>query len=427
MFRKFFNVVLLSAFALSLGLDAASNKISNSSIRISQPLSDTEVVAIRELKSWPYVGVEIAKDADDAAFASIAKLPELRYLGFANGNQQITSLEPVGSLKQLVRFGAYSQNNHDRPWSLRPFENCPDLVSLRLNRTLVSDWDSLRACTKLRFLDVPESGIGSLDFLRSMHAVQALSVGNADVAIESYVPIAELSGLRKLSIVGNDKVNDASLASLAKLTQLREFSCSKSALSSLDFLRNCLLMERVAMSRNEQLANIDGLAGMSYLRIAYLQNTAVSEIGALAGKPYLQDLSVSSTALTDLAPLSDATGLQKIDVGSSLVTDLSPLARKPYLKRLSLVRAGRVDFNTLPLIPQLELIDARELENVDLGALSEQPYLKRLMLKGATLQNVEALQELGSLEQLELSKGTCSEEQLAALRAALPNLVVVAY
>lgn len=406
-------------------MHGASNRISSSSIVVNGPLSDAEVEAIHELKSWPYVEVRLGAGAGDPAFKSLAKIPEVRLLEFSNSNKGITSFEPVRSLPSLVSFRAYSPKlNRDVPWSLKPFAVCKDLIVLNLNRTLVSDEDSLSACTKLRFLNLADSGNASLDFLASMPELQELFVGSSDVPIRSYSPIGRLSNLRNLSLYGSGEINDETLQALSGLTQLRKFSCSKTNIRSLDFLRNCVAMERLSVSRNSELVDIAAIADMQYLLIVYLSHTSVKELDALEGKAYLQDISINSTQVDTLAPLKNCVGLRKIDIGSTAVTDLSPLARKPYLIKLSMVKAQEVDLSTLPYLPQLEEVDARMLTAIDVGPLAQQPLLKRISMQKSSVKHLAALASLSSLEWIRVSKGLHSEAELDGLREAIPLLQI---
>ena len=383
-------------------MQAAPNKISSSSVQVNEPLSDAEVDEIRANPQWLDLTVKLGRDAGDEAFASLGKISQVRFVEITNGNANITSFDPVKSLPRLVKFSVSRPKLNDgQPWSLRPFA----LIHLNLNRTLVSDVDSLGACTKLRALYLTDSGVTSLRCLSSMPALRELSFGDSKISIDSYEPVGSLGQLRQLSIHCPSTVDEASLSSLARLTQLRQFGCSITSIRNLGFLANCVAMERLDLPGNEQLENIDAIGNMEYLRSVYLSGAAVNDLSALSNKRYLDTLSVPETAVVDLTPLEHCTSLEKLDISETVVRDLAPLARKPYFVHLNMCDTS-IDLETLPFLPQLEGVELRKSAISDVAPLAKQPSLKSLQLQGSVDVDLSSVEMLSGLEHLRISKDT---------------------
>ena len=426
MFVRSLKSIIIVFFVAGLYAYGASNKISSSTINVNEPLSDAEVEQILGSERWPHsMTVKLGADADDRAFESLAKIPRVKYVEFAGSNKGITCFDPIQSLPDLVKFVAVRPTlNEDRPWSLRPFANCRNLIHLNLNRTLVSHEDSLRGCTKLRYLNLVDSGVTSLSFLTSMPKLQDLYLDDSDKLIRSYAPLGSLDSLRKLSIKLHETVDETSLESLSKLTRLRHFSSSGSGIRNINFLANCASMERLGLSRSRQLEDIKAIGNMKQLRIAYLTHTKIDDLSVFADNIFLHDLSVSDTAVEDLAPLEHCPSLQKLNISGTAVQNLAPLERKPYFVRLKVANAQNVDLTTLPLLPRLEEVDMRSTSITDISPLARQPDLRDLSLQESAVRDLSALSSISGLERLRLSEDVYSEDEIDKLRSSVPMLEI---
>lgn len=143
----------------------------------------------------------------------------------------------------------------------------------------------------------------------------------------------------------------------------------------------------------------------------------------------LQDASVTSAGLQSLANLKS---LKQLNLANTQVTDLSALAALPRLESLKLDFSRQIQEEHLSALAELSglrTLSAKGLRLRDGGvaAIAKCTQLEDLNIGGAILGDtgLAPLQQLKGLKRLILEYAQVSGDDLAALRAALPECQVV--
>lgn len=193
------------------------------------------------------------------------------------------------------------------------------------------------------------------------------------------------------------------LRGLTSLWHLRFGDCP--ALKNVDGLQGFSALVRVEFGDCPVLQNLDGLKGhASLLKLFFGDCPALKNLDVLKGFPSLMEFEIGGCpALRDLNVFKGLSHLELL-----ALTDCSALQNLDGLKGL-------------PKLGLLVIINSSALQNLD--GLKALPKLGRLILeRSSELRDIAALKNLTALEQLDL-RG-CPKippEQVAALRAALPN------
>jgi Leucine-rich repeat (LRR) protein/tRNA A-37 threonylcarbamoyl transferase component Bud32 len=224
---------------------------------------------------------------------------------------------------------------------------------------------------------------GDLSALVEFPDLQTLSLQD-NGAITDLSPLAELSGLTALNLMGTGATD---LSPIAALTSLEELELA-----------------------NPDLADLTPLAGLTKLKVLYLD-----------------DGGMTSSAITDLAPLAGLVNLEKLYVPSTPnYTDFSPLSGMTQLKELVMMGTRYSDSNSIDSLDflanmtQLERLNI-SVRDVDLTPMAGAVSLVNVELTGGSFRadDLSVFSGLTQLETLLLHRSgdtvLCSAQDLTAL------------
>jgi len=179
------------------------------------------------------------------------------------------------------------------------------------------------------------------------------------------------------------ELTESDIESLLKMENLADLTLTETVLSDMEFLT--------------------GLPNLKTLTVCF---AAIADYSALKDMPALETLRIRSSGISDYSPfacLAD-TGVTVLDLGEGRSDDLTPLSGLTGLKELYL------DHSDLP---------------EDLSPLCSLTSLETLDLSYTNVVDVTALSGMTSLKLLCLEVTQVSEEDIEALRQALPDCEII--
>lgn len=166
-------------------------------------------------------------------------------------------------------------------------------------RTLTVKLQATHVCPKIHRM-----GLGALTNL--------IELNLRFLGITDITALAEVPGLKSLSLAHNKIVD---ISSLAKISGL----------------------EVLFLNGNHTLADVSALSGLVNMALLDLSWTDVKDLEPLSGLVLLKNLELlNCTRVHDLSPLSGLTRLWKLRLSHSLVADLTPIGRFTSLTYLEL-------------------------------------------------------------------------------------------
>lgn len=295
----------------------------------------------------------------------------------------------------------------------------PTLESLTLEGPDVADElapriAQLTSLTSLVFRNtlIGTAGIEHLSTLKSLKTIDLRDSPYVDDA--SMKTLAELSELRAVRLNGVAKLTDAGIGALLALPRLSELD-----------IRNC---------REVTKAGIEQLAEKETLRTLKTGGPKVNDdvLAVVGGMDQIVRLSLDNCDITDAGvaglgqvPLVDLTIYQ-----ASSVTDvgLEVLASYVDLQRLTLRDVASAKGTALAKLPHPEKLVSLSMSQSGIGDaqvahLARMTHLESLNLSETQLtdQAVDTLAKLTSLKELVLTQTSISEEGLNRLHGALPD------
>ena len=223
--------------------------------------------------------------------------------------------------------------------------------------------DAMRNLTEL---EAAGRGIADLTGLEDAVNLTGLNLGILWIDNEGHVnpisnvsPLASLTNLAWLGLVGTDVSDVSALASLTKL-------------ETLDL-------------RYTFVSDVSALAGLTNLAWLGLVGTDVSDVSALATLTNLRGLDLRNTDVSDIAALARLTQLKTLRLGSTDVSDIAALARLTNLAWLGLVGTDVSDVSALATLTNLAWLDLRSTFVSDVSALATLTNLVELYLTNCPL------------------------------------------
>ncbi len=147
--------------------------------------------------------------------------------------------------------------------------------------------------------------------------------------------VSSLVNLTDLSI-SNTNISQEDLGVIAALPKLKNLTLQKCSLSGISPLQKAAGLEKLDVSDNSALRNIEALRSLGNLLELDLSGNAVSDLSAISSLTNLTKLDVSGNSISSLAPISSLTRLTYLDASANTITALGDLGNLATLNFLNL-------------------------------------------------------------------------------------------
>lgn len=313
---------------------------------------------------------------DISDVSSLGVMTQLTYLDLEDN--EITNINPLSSLTNLTEL--YLHDNDLS--SLTALSSLTNLKKLGLRDTELTDQSlSVLSITSLTELDIRENEALTGDAVKTLKE----SIPNCTV-IHDELSVSIKLGTKTFD--SEDKLVDASNAAVTDLSELSKFT----AVTSL-------------ILNNNTIADFSPISGLKNLTVLELWNTGASDITFLAGMSSLTNLNLAQNGLKDVYALSSCTGLTELILtGNDQLKDAAPLGYCTKLQTLYLDGTGVTD----------------------VSSLSGLTSLSTLSLDNCPLSDPTQLYDLTGLTTLYVTGCGLTQEDVTALKDALPNCAVYA-
>ena len=409
------------------------------------------------------------------SLTNISPLSALGGLVFLDlSNNSISDISPLGNLRELKTL--YLDNNPIT--DLSPLYALPQLEMLSIRGIAITDeqLDALsEAMPNCKIHSDPgtpeetasEVTVGSLSFRTDAEELNLSNMGLTDLS-----PLTVCKGLKKLDITGNS-VSD--LTPLMDLPEL-EWLCFKDNLVT--DLRPLMGMRslRCINAEGNGITGTMPLAALTDLSELYLAFNRIEDLSGLRGMTNLRRLGLENTGLTDadLDLLATLTGLDVLylhdnpDLTGEAVDQLQATLRGCDVQHSDLLyhiefggeqileNASEIDLNAHGITDISPVIKFKQLEKLDLSdnaieniymfqylraplrelnlannriydatALMYLEDLEYLDVSGNTLFSASPIRQLSKLKWLKLTGNPLDSDEIASLRAALPDCEII--
>nr|KAF6453055.1 leucine rich repeats and IQ motif containing 1 [Molossus molossus] len=249
---------------------------------------------------------------------------------------EILQCGPWTTLQQVTRV-----TFQDLPGcSLSTLAECTNLQFLSLRRCGLTSLHSLNNCKKLKYIDVQENNIETINCenlenlcvvllnknqLTSLHGMDGCTnIQDLELSHNKITRIGGLESLKNLQQLIMDHNQLISTKGLCDTPTIIYLDCSHNHLTKVEGIESCGLLQILKLQGN-YLNELPSLENHVLLRELYLDDNSISSAEAVSSYwlPLLQNLTMSQNSLTKIAPLFHFVSLEKLDVSNNCLSDLT--------------------------------------------------------------------------------------------------------
>ncbi|XP_047406759.1 leucine-rich repeat and IQ domain-containing protein 1 isoform X3 [Sciurus carolinensis] len=224
--------------------------------------------------------------------------------------------------------------------SLSTLAECTNLQFLSLRRCGLTSLQSLNNCKNLKYIDVQENHIVTINCenlenlcvvllnknqLSSFHGLDGcINIQNLELSYNKITRIGGLESLKNLQQLIVDHNQLISTKVLCETPTIIYLDCSYNHLTDVEGIENCGLLQILKLQGN-YLTELPSLENHVLLRELHLDDNSISTVEGLSSYwlPLLQNFTISQNSLTKIVPLFHFVSLEKLDVSNNCLSDLT--------------------------------------------------------------------------------------------------------
>ena len=400
----------LSALGGLIFLDLSNNSISN-----LQPLGN-----LRELKTL-YLDNNPITD-----FSPLYNLPLLEMLSIRGIGITDEQLRALSEALPSCKIHSETADETVSEVTVGALSFRTDATELDLSNMGITDLSPLTVCRELKKLDITGNNISDLTPLMDLPELEWLSFKDNVVT-----DLRPLMGMRSLHYINAEGNGITGTTAIATLTDLNELYLAFNPVEDLSGLRSLVNLRVLGLENtgldDEKLGQLSVMGSLDVLRI--YDNPALTGEAVDALKAQLRGCSIQHSELIYYVEIcgervkEDTTELQLFGRG---ITDISSILKLKKLEKLDL-GANEIEniysfqYISAPL-RELRIANNRISDGTPLMYLNT---LELLDISGNNLTSVSPVKQITTLKWVKLSGNPLGADQIAELRAALPDCEII--
>ncbi len=217
-------------------------------------------------------------------------------------------------LKALVAIDSLNISSNHYLDNFEPLFKLDQLKYLDLSHTKISDLSPLRIHNKLEHLNISETGIEKIDYLKYASNLRFLDISNTNVT-----DIGMLANFDKLHYLNISQCPLAGSLEMPLPTALKELIFTHAPMHDYSFIEPLINLEVLDLSFSD-LSDLNQLGTKNRLKTLFIENTEVEHIDPLRTFNRLEVLNLEGTSVSELSPLSAVENLKKVFCDNSNVS-----------------------------------------------------------------------------------------------------------
>ncbi|NMM63905.1 leucine-rich repeat domain-containing protein [Clostridium sp. P21] len=330
----------------------------------------------------------------------------------------------------------YMENNHIK--DLSGIENLTNLKQLNLCGNEINDISKLKNLVNLQSIDLSHNEVSDISSLKNLTNLKKLSLGNNKISNVS--ELSKLVNLQELNLgyisyygfempdpqANYNEISD--ISALTNLTNLQTLNLGYSKIKNISGLKGLSNLQTLNLSSN-QISNISSLVNelkvLTNLRELNLSTNEINDIGELNKLTNLKTLNLNHNKISNINALKGLNNLQTLDLGINQISDISGAANSlkelTNLNNLNLSNNQISNIDELSKLTNLKTLDLNYNKISDISALKGLTNLEMLGLSHNKISDISVFKNLTNLRELILLENPISNEDIQALKNALPR------
>jgi Leucine-rich repeat (LRR) protein len=317
-----------------------------------------------------------------------------------SGRSSITSLAPLEIFRKLRRLECASSGISD----LSPLKNLTDITEINISSTKVSSIDPLAGLTKMTLLNMDNTKVSDLDPLSKLPDLTMIYADNTGVTLDEATRFSEQNPDCLVIFQTYENTNWwKNLSEAWKKVLLDQIGIS--GVPDKISLQKIANLEKLEVSENFQITNLQPLLHLSRLREISLTDTPITSLDVLGQMKQLRIIRVTKNPVSDLTPIAGLTGLQELDISNTQVEKLDPIQNLTNLETLK--------FSGTPV--------------KNLKYLARMIHLKVVEMYNTRVSSLDVLEPMTNLKSLKIFNTKISEKKVGKFKESHPECEVIFY
>ena len=373
---------------------------------------DVNQLSIGVCKETTRVSLDLSDYPDIESLFGLQYCENLRYLNIS-GLTKIDDLTPISSLSNLeVLIASNCELEQITDTGIALLKNIKRIKVVDLSGNKLSSLSGLldpdTNYPTILELYLNDNNLTDVSLLSNTPFVQKLELSHNQLTSSAISEVGSCEFLTYLSLADN-KLDD--ISTLSKLSAIKELRLQENQITDVKPLKDLTSVKALYLGDNK-LTSVDFLYKLVDLRILYLNNNEIDSLELLSDLTKLNILNISSNKIDSLGILDSivATAAPSELYAENKVVDLTMLEKLESFTGLTELYAdnNQIGFvrkvkNQTNLV-KLTLSNNQDVSEADLTeTLSTLKSLKTLTLSGKPISDLSFLEEMTSLERLELA------------------------
>jgi len=230
----------------------------------------------------------------------------------------------------------------------------------------------------------------------------------------------------KSNIIENEPFDIGQLAKFKNLEGLRIQSYCEMKAGNLSGLKNLISLEldnSLNLIKYEEISRIfEDLENLEYLKLGQFD---VIELSSIENLTNLKRLNLYYAKIDNINSLESLTKLEELDLSYTLVNDITILQNLRNLKNLRLSTTKIYDISPLENLVNLKFLDISNTSVSNIESIGNLINLEKLDISHTNINDLKSLYKLANLQEVIVLGLKVSDEQIAELQQALPELRIV--
>ncbi len=231
-----------------------------------------------------------------------------------------------------------------------------------------------------------------------------------------------ITRIDKIDISNNAKITN--LDGISRLSELRELSFSNTAIDDLLPLRNLTKLNKLDIS-NTKISDLEPLKYSVTLQELISSQTRLVSVEHLENLESLKYLDISSNSISSIEPIKGLENLNYLNASNTLINSLDAVDSLYNLRNLNISNTHVVKLDPLTELKKLEKLDVEGSQVRSIDPLKNLPNLKILIGNNTPLNNLESLHDHATLERIYCDNTLVTRAQANQFMAQNPNVLVI--
>lgn len=181
-------------------------------------------------------------------------------------------------------------------------------------------------------------------------------------------------------------------------------------------------LTHLAIDQNN-IPDLTFVSGLKDLRFLTITENPISDLTPLSSLENLERVILNKTEVKDLSPIQNLASINRLELANTPITDLTPIEGLQNIHTLRIEFTEVESLESVGKLTGLAKLNIQKTKVTDLTPIGNLPNLQDLDMEDTKITDVSPLAGAKSLKAVTNGRTNVSKESIAAVKAALPDVI----